>query len=159
VRDWPTVNVAGRAAGPTEYPVPVIESEFTVSAEVPEEVIVKARVLDEPSLTFPKPREVALSAICGVEEVPVPVKGTVHVAPVVQLVANVRLPLTVPAVFGPNVTGIASDWPGERLSGSATVPIEKPLPESDRELSDAALFPDEVAVRVIVLDEPSATLP
>lgn len=136
-----------------------MEREFTVSAEVPEEAIVRATVLDEPLLTFPKLIDVGFRAICGVEEVPVPVKAMVEVVPVVQLVTRVRLPVTVPLVFGVNVTGIATDLPGERLVGSASVPIEKPLPDSDTELSDAALFPDEVAVRVTVLDVPFAMLP
>ncbi len=95
--------------GPTENPVPLMERELTVRTEVPEEVMVKATVLDELSLTFPKLRDVGLRAIWGAEAVPVPVKVMVNVAPVVSLVMSVRPPVAIPLVLGVNVTGIASD--------------------------------------------------
>jgi hypothetical protein len=159
VIDWPTARVMGRVAGPSEKPTPVIAAELMVRAEVPDDVNVNDKVFVEPSLTFPKLRAVLLGVIPGVAAVPVPFRATVDALPVVQLLDKVKAPLTVPAVWGANVTGMARVCPGDRLAGRVGAPIENPVPVSEAEFNDAALLPEEVKVTVAVVVVPLVTFP
>jgi hypothetical protein len=59
-------NVTGRVAPWTVNPVPLIESELIVTGAVPEEVNVTGWIDEEPTLTSPKLRLVALTVSCGV---------------------------------------------------------------------------------------------
>jgi hypothetical protein len=54
VNVWPGDKVAGSVPDLIENPVPVIESEVTVTAELPVELRISERDLELPSVTLPK---------------------------------------------------------------------------------------------------------
>ena len=83
-------------------PEPVIEAEFTVTGDVPEEVSVKDCVVEEFTVTLPKLSVVALSVSCEFAVVPVPLNDTTAVPPVVELLLIVRLPVADPVAVGLN---------------------------------------------------------
>ena len=102
----------------------------------------------------------ALRVSCGVVvAVPVPVRVTVEVAPVFELLTTVSLPLTAPAVLGANVIGMASVCPGVRVLGRVVATMENPVPVSARELMVTAAVPEEVRVIDRALEVPSVMLP
>ena len=83
--------------------MPVIESELTVTAEVPVELTVSGSDLVVPSVTLPKARLEALNATCGwVVATPVPARVINAWLPVFELLLIVNFPASVPAVFGAN---------------------------------------------------------
>ena len=90
---------------------------------------------------------------------PVPVRATVEVAPVVELLLMVMFPVSAPAVVGANVTGRDSVWPGERVFGRPVEPSENPVPEIAAEFTVTAAVPDEVSVTASDLVVASVTLP
>jgi hypothetical protein len=82
-------------------PAPVTEAELTVNAEEPDEVIVSDNVAEELVATLPKLSEEGLADNCGfVAAVAVPLKETVDVLPVDELLLMVSWPVTVPAAVG-----------------------------------------------------------
>jgi hypothetical protein len=83
-------------------PAPVIEAEFTVTGDVPEEVSVRDCVVEELTLTLPKLSVVVLGVNCEFAAVPVPLNDTTAVLPVVELLLIVRLPVLDPAAVGLN---------------------------------------------------------
>ncbi len=83
-------------------PVPVMEAEFTVRADVPEEVSVNDCVVEEFTATLPKLSVVALSVSVEFAVVPVPLNDTTAVPPVVELLLIVRLPVADPVAVGLN---------------------------------------------------------
>ena len=83
----------------------------------------------------------------------------VEVAPVVELLTTVSLPVRLPAVVGLKVTGIASVCPGASVLGKAVAAIEKPVPVTASELMETDEPPEEVSVKVSALEDPSVTLP
>jgi hypothetical protein len=83
-------------------PAPVIEAEFTVTGDVPEEVSVSDCVADEFTLTLPKLSVVLLGVNCEFATVPVPLNDTTAVPPVVELLLIVRLPVADPVATGLN---------------------------------------------------------
>ena len=84
-----------------EKPVPVTDAELIVTEEVPVELSVRDRVFDDPSVTLPKGRVVALKVSLGVAgAVPVPVSATTEALPVEELLLIVNCPVTPPAVLG-----------------------------------------------------------
>jgi hypothetical protein len=93
-------------------PVPVIVAELIVSVEVPVELSVRDRVFDDPSVTLPKGRVIALSVSLGVAgAVPVPVSATTEALPVEELLLIVNCPVTAPAAVGANLIGSERVWP------------------------------------------------
>jgi len=140
-------------------PVPERLSELMVREPVPDEVSVTESALEVPVVTLPKLSEVALNAIWGTGATPVPESVTVEVAPLVELLTMVSLPVTEPAAVGAKAIGIASVWPGLSVLGSVVEAIENPVPLKVRELMVTAVVPDELRVTDNDLDIPSVTLP
>ena len=85
-----------------EKPVPARVVELTVNAAVPEEVSVRVCVALVLSVSLPKARVLELKVNCG--EVPVPLRVTVLVAPLDELLAMVMVPLAAPATVGSKLT-------------------------------------------------------
>ena len=90
---------------------------------------------------------------------PVPLRATVEVGLVVELLTTVTVPATEPLTVGAKVTGNARVWPGDKVFGNVTAPREKPVPLIERELMVAAAVPVEDKVSVDADDAPSTTLP
>jgi len=98
-------NVAGRLAATRVKPVPETDAEFTVTAAVPDDVSVNDCVPEEFTVTLPKLNEAALNDNCGVVAVaPVPLRDTVVVLPLAELLPIVRLPVADPVAVGANFT-------------------------------------------------------
>lgn len=149
----------GRPLVTVENPVPVIVTELTVTAAVPDAVTVSESAFDVPLVMLPKANVVALRDNCEVVDVPVPVSATIEVAPTLELLMTVNWPLTAPVVFGANVTGITSVWPGFSAFGRPVAAIVKPVPETARELTVTGTEPDEVNTRDNDLVVALVTLP
>ena len=81
---------------------PVMEAEFTVTGDVPEEVSVSDSVAEEFTVTLPKLSVVAPGVNCELAAVPVPLNDTTAVLPVVELLLIVRLPVADPVAAGLN---------------------------------------------------------
>jgi hypothetical protein len=79
-------SVAGSVPLTMVKPVPEMLAELTVTAEVPLDVNVSAIALAVFTVTLPKARLLGLTVNCGlVAAVPVPLKATVAVLPLVEL--------------------------------------------------------------------------
>ena len=85
VRVWLGFSVAGKLPPIMVKPAPLIVAEFTVTGVVPVEVRVKDCVVAVFTVTLPKLRLPALTVNCGFAAVPVPLKATEAVLPVVEL--------------------------------------------------------------------------
>ena len=85
-----------------ENPVPASVAELTVTAAVPEEVRISDWVEGVFRFTLPKAREPALTVSCGA--IPVPLRLTVLVLPLVELLEIVIVPLAAPAAVGSKLT-------------------------------------------------------
>jgi hypothetical protein len=84
---------------------PEMEAEFTVVADVPEEVSVNDCVAEEFMVTLPKLSVVALRVNVGfAAAAPVPLNDTTAVLPEVELLLIVRLPVADPVAVGLNWT-------------------------------------------------------
>ena len=84
-------------------PVPLTLAELTVTAAVPLDVSVTVCVELDPSATLPKVRLLALT-VNNAELVPVPLRLTVAVGFVDEVLLIVNVPVTAPVVFGANLT-------------------------------------------------------
>ena len=85
-----------------EKPVPAKVAELTVTAAVPEEVNVRVCVALVLSGSLPKASAPALKVSCGA--VPVPLRATVLVLPLDELLEMVIVPLAAPAAVGSKLT-------------------------------------------------------
>ena len=85
-----------------EKPVPETEAELTVTAVEPVEVSVTEPVAAEFTATLPKLRVEALTANFGLAAAPVPLRDTVAVPPLVELLLMVSLPVSDAAEVGLN---------------------------------------------------------
>lgn len=85
-----------------EKPAPARVAELTVTAAVPEEVNVSVCVDFVFSASFPKAKVLALRVSRG--EVPVPLRATVLVPLLDELLEMVIVPLSVPAAVGSKLT-------------------------------------------------------
>lgn len=65
VMDWLGLSETGKLPATKVKPAPAIEAEFTVTAEVPDEVSVTEAVAAEFTVTVPKLRAEALNVNCG----------------------------------------------------------------------------------------------
>ena len=83
-------------------PVPLMEAELTVSAEVPVEVSVIDCVVGEFTVTLPKLKLAVLIVRCGYAARPVPLRATTSVLPEVELLVMVSCPVAAPATVGMN---------------------------------------------------------
>jgi hypothetical protein len=81
----------------------VIAAELTVTADVPEEVSVTDSAFAVFTVSLPKLRLEALSVNCGfAAAVPVPLRATAAVPPVVELLLMLSCPVTAPVAVGAN---------------------------------------------------------
>ena len=156
----PGFNEIGKLPPTMEKPVPVVEADETVTADVPVDESVTDVVVEDPTVTVPKLKLVAFSVRAGFgTAAPVPLSVTTELAPVVELLLIVNLPVTAPAVWGAKVTWTVSDWPIARVRGRPLATIENPVPVTERELIVTAAVPDDVKVNDKALEVPSVTLP
>ena len=87
-----------------------MEAELTVTGDVPVEVRVNDWTVGVFTVTLPKLRVAALTDNCGLgAAVLVPLRATVAVLPVEELLLMVSCPLALPAVVGLNCTCRVSD--------------------------------------------------
>jgi hypothetical protein len=83
-------------------PAPVIEAELTVTGDVPDDVRANDCDDDEFTATLPKLRVVTLKVNCGLPVVPIPLKDTTAVPPVIELLLMVSFPAADPLAAGLN---------------------------------------------------------
>ena len=88
-------------------PVPVMEAELTVTAEVPVDVKVTDCVVGEFTVTLPKLKLAELTVSCGFMAdgptvAPTPLRATTAVPPVVESLLMVSWPAAAPGSVGWN---------------------------------------------------------
>ena len=86
----------------------------------------------------------------SVDAAPVPLRATVAVLPVVELLLIVRVPVNAAAVAGSNWICSVNDWPGVSVTGKLAATMVKPAPVMAAEFTVTADVPVEVRVRVCV---------
>jgi hypothetical protein len=130
-------------------PATVSAAEFTVTADVPVEVRINIIDFAVFTVSLPKLRLDALIASWGLGAVvPVPLRGTETVLPVVELLLMMRFPVAAPAVVGLNWSCSVTDWLGARVSGKDSATMVKPAPVMAAEFTVTADVPVDVRVRV-----------
>jgi hypothetical protein len=141
-------------------PVPEIAAEFTVTGEVPVEVRVMVWVVEVFIVTLPKLRLVALRVNCGfVAAVPVPLRATTAVPPLVELLLIKICPVADPDAVGSNCTRRVAAWVGLRVIGKLPPTMVKPVPEIAAEFTVTGEVPVEVRVKTCVVVVFTVTLP
>ena len=90
---------------------------------------------------------------------PVPLKATVTVGFVVELLLMLNCPVAEPTAEGTNVSVKVTDCPGLSVAGRLTGEIEKPPPVVVAEFTVTAAVPFEVSVTVCVVALFTTTLP
>jgi hypothetical protein len=93
------------------------------------------------------------------EALPVPLRLTVAVALVDELLVTVSCPLAEPVVVGLNVKATFSVCPGLSVAGKLTAGAENPLPVTAIEFTVTGAVPLEVRVTVCVVEPFTATPP
>jgi len=160
VADWVGLRVIGKLPPAMVKPVPEIAAEFTVTGDVPVEVRVMAWAVGLFTVTLPKLRLVVLRLNCGLATaVPVPLKATTDVLPLVELLFTEICPVAAPVVVGSNCTFRVTDCVGLRVIGKLPPTIVKPVPEIAAEFTVTGEVPTEVRVKVCVVAVLSVTLP
>src|SRR5438309_5692486 len=97
---------------------PATEAEFTVTGDVPVELSVNDWLAVVLRFTLPKLRLEVLSDNCGfAAAVPVPLKATVAVLPLAELLLIVSCPVAAPAAVGRNFSCKVSDSFGASDTG------------------------------------------
>ena len=126
----PGFSVTGNVAPDTENPVPVRLAPFTVTAAVPVDVKVRFSVAAVPTGSLPKFKLVALSFNVGVPAAvpPVPLRDTLRLGCLLELLVIVSIPEAVPDVVGSNKTLNEVDWPGFRVTGNVAPVVENSCP-------------------------------
>ena len=155
---WFGFRVIGKVAPDTVNPVPLIVANVIVSGMVPFEVNVTGRVALDPTATLPKLRLVGLTAIPAVP-VPVPLKLTVAVGLVDELLLIVSVPVAEPAAVGANFTVSVSVCLGLSVTGNVAPDTVNPVPLTAAEFTVTAPVPVEVSVTDCVALDPTVTLP
>jgi hypothetical protein len=160
VTDWLGLSVTGKLPATKEKADPAIEAEFTVTAELPEELSVSEPFAEEFTVTLPKLRVEALSVNIGVAAaIPVPVRATATVLPLAELLLILSCPEAAPAALGRNCSCRVTDWFGLNVIGKLFAAREKPAPVIEAEFTVTAELPDEVSVSEAVAAEFTVTLP
>jgi len=136
-----------------EKPSPVIAAEFTVTGAVPVEVKVTDCVTDVFTVTLPKLRPAALRVNWGLgAAMLVPLRATVAVFPVDELLLIVSWPLLDPVAVGLNCTCSVTDCVGFSVSGKLWATTEKLVPLMAAEFTVTGAVPVEVNVTDWVVD-------
>ena len=111
-------SVTGRAAPERVNPDPATLAAVTVTAEVPVDVRVIGKVTGVPTGSSPKVKVVVLKVSTGfVGLVPLPLRLTVVVLPVKELLETVVVPLADPATVGLKPTCRLNVCPGFKVTG------------------------------------------
>ena len=123
---WPAGMVTGRGR-PPRLNTELFELAAVTVTFAPLAVRLPDAVPLVPTTTLPRPRVVGLAVSCPVVAVPVPESGIVSVGlDAVEVI--VRLPLTLPAEAGVNVTVKVALWPAASVTGAA-IPLRlNPVP-------------------------------
>ena len=159
-RVWLGFSVAGKVPPTIVKPAPVIAAEFTVTADVPEEVSVNVCAFAVFTVSLPKLRLEALTVNCGFAvAVPVPLRATAAVPPVVESLLMLSWPVTAPVAVGANWTCSARLWFGFSVAGKVPPTIVKPAPVIAAELTVTADVPEEVSVNVCAFAVFTVSLP
>lgn len=95
-------SVTGKVAPVNVNPVPEMLAPLTITGAVPDEVSVTGWLTVVPTGSLPKLTLLVLRVSCGL--VPVPVRLTVLVPPLDELLEIVIAPLAAPATVGSKVT-------------------------------------------------------
>jgi len=160
VIDWLGLSVTGKLPATRVKPVPATEAEFTVTAEVPDDVSVSDRVVEEFKFTLPKLRLGALTVNCGLAAtVPVPVRATTVVLPPIELLLIVSCPVAAPATVGRNCSCKDIDWFGLNVTGKLPDTRVKPAPATEAEFTVTDEVLEDVSVTEPVAEEFTVTLP
>jgi hypothetical protein len=139
---------------------PEMEAEFTVTGDAPEEVRANDCVDEEFTATLPKLRVEALSVNFELAAaVPVPLKITVALLPLLELLLIVSLPLAAPVAVGRNFTCKVTDLFGSSVTGTLPPTMVKAAPVIDAEFTVTAEVPEDVSVTEAVAAEFTGTLP
>jgi hypothetical protein len=89
----------------------------------------------------------------------VPLKATIAVFPLDELLLIESCPVAAPVAIGSNCTCSVVDWVGFRVSGRLPPTIEKPAPEIDAEFTVTGDVPVDVSVNDCVVAVLTVTLP
>ena len=146
VRPMVGFSVTGNVAPVNVNPVPVIDAPLMVTGAVPDEVSVTGWLTVVPTGSSPKLTLLALSVNCGV--VPVPVRLTMAVLPLDELLEMVIAPLAAPATVGSKLTRSVAVCSGLSVIGNVVPVIENPVPLRVAELTVTAAVPEDVSVSV-----------
>jgi hypothetical protein len=153
------LSVTGKLDPETVKPVPLIAAELIVTGPVPLEVSVTDSVDELPTVTLPKLRLDELTVNCGVVAMPVPLRLTVAVALVDELLVMVSLPETAPVAAGLNCTVRLNVCLGLSVTGKLDPETVKPVPLMAAELIVTGAVPLDVSVTDCVEEVPTVTLP
>jgi hypothetical protein len=138
-------NVTGTVPPTIVKPAPVIAAELTVTGDVPVDVTVKDCVVAVFTVTLPKLRLAALTVNCGLgAAVLVPLRATIAVEPVDELLLIVIWPLAAPVEVGSNCTCSVIDCVGFSVTGKLPPTIVKPAPVIAAELTVTGAVPVDV---------------
>jgi hypothetical protein len=89
----------------------------------------------------------------------VPLKATVAVLPLVELLLIVSFPVAAPAAVGRNFSCKVTDWFGLSVTGKFPATMVKPAPVIEAEFTVTAEVPEDVSVTEPVAAEFTVTLP
>src|ERR1700677_2114491 len=96
---------------------------------------------------------------CVVDDVPVPLRATTAVPPVVELLLTVSCPVRAPVVVGSNCTCTVRVCVGFSVTGNPPPTMVKPAPVIAAEFTVTGEVPVEVSVNDRVVGEFTVTLP
>jgi hypothetical protein len=160
VTDCVGFSVIGKLCTGIANPVPLIDTKFTVTGEVPVDVRVRACVADVFTDTLPKFSLTAPTASCGLgAAVLVPLRETAAVLPVDELLMIVNCPFANPAVTGLNCTCNVTDCVGFNVVGKLPPTRVNPSPFTVAESTVTGAVPVEVRVSDCVIEVLVTTLP
>jgi hypothetical protein len=137
----------------------VIAAEFTVTGVVPVDLNVNVSLVDVFTATLPNCRLVALAVNCGFSLVPVPLKDTTAVPPVVESLLIVSCPAVDLVAVGLNWTCNVTDWFEVSVTGNVPATMVKPEPVIETEFTVTGEVPLDVRVNDCVAAVFIVTLP
>ena len=108
---------------------------------------------------LPNASEVVLRVRFGELATPVPLRPTVVVLPLVELLEIVTAPVKEFAEVGVKDTCSVSDCPGESVAGNEPAIRLKPVPEIEAELTVTGAVPEEVSASYSTDEVFTETLP